>query len=83
MTSYVVSIPSGVGGFIPKQGGRDMTTKVYWKALRLVLGESKRYIQRWEIQLQANLTAPQYACVVAVLDAIIECLQLLPANEPE
>lgn len=60
-----------------------MADKVYWKALRLVLGTTKRYIQRWDIQLQVSLTAPQYACVVAVLDAIVECLAILPVNTPE
>lgn len=59
-----------------------MTNKVYWKALRLVLDAAKRYIQRWDLQLQANLTTPQYECVIAVLDAIIVCLASLPANTP-
>lgn len=60
-----------------------MADKVYWKALRLVLGATKRYIQRWDIQLQVSLTPTQYACVVAVLDAVVECLAILPVNTPE
>lgn len=59
-----------------------MTNKVYWKALILVLNEVKRYIQRWQVQLQNNLTLEQYNCVVAVLDAVITCLQALPENNP-
>lgn len=59
-----------------------MANKVYWKALRLVLGQVKRYIERWQIQLQGNLTTPQYDCVVAVLTAVIECLAALPSNAP-
>jgi hypothetical protein len=56
--------------------------KVYWKALRLVMGTTKRYIQRNDLKLQANLTTPQYECVVAVLDAILTCLEALPQNTP-
>jgi len=59
-----------------------MTDKVYWKALRLVLGETKRYIQRNQLSLQANLTSPQYDCVVAVLNAVLECLATLPVDTP-
>lgn len=54
--------------------------KVYWKSLRLTLDISRRYIQKHQLQLQANLTEPQYACVIAVLDAILECLAALPGN---
>lgn len=59
-----------------------MARKVYWKGLRLVLHQSERYIEKWDTQLQANLTAPQYECIQAVLAAIIECLALLPVNNP-
>jgi len=58
------------------------TNKVYWKALEISLSGVKRYIQRYDLQLQASLTAPQYACVAAVLNAVIECLRLLPSNAP-
>lgn len=57
--------------------------KVYWKSLRLVLHRAERYIQKYDVQLEANLTAPQWDCVLAVLSAILECLQLLPENTPE
>lgn len=60
-----------------------MTTKVYWKALRLVLGTVKRYIQKWDTQLHTSLTTDQYDCVIAVLDAVITCLNALPENTPE
>lgn len=56
--------------------------KVYWKALRLVLGLAKRYIQRNDLGLQNHLTAEQYACVLATLDAILTCLDILPENDP-
>jgi hypothetical protein len=57
--------------------------KVYWKALRLVLDQIKRYIQKWDLQLKDNLTTPQYECVIATLDAVITCLGALPTNPPE
>lgn len=56
--------------------------KVYWKGLTLVLDGSRRYIQRNQIGLQANLTTDQYNCVVAVLQAILTCLTALPKNTP-
>ncbi len=56
--------------------------KVYWKALILVLGEVKRYIERNQIGLTKNLTTPQMTCVLAVLTAVIECLNVLPENTP-
>lgn len=59
-----------------------MAQKVYWKALILVLSGVRRYIQRNQIQLEANLTTQQYQCVVAVLDAVITCLVALPSNTP-
>jgi len=59
-----------------------MSPRVYWIGLRLVLGTVKRYIQKWDLQLQANLTSPQYECAVAVLEAVIICLNALPTNDP-
>lgn len=59
-----------------------MASKVYWKSLRLVLHRAEAYIQRWDLQLEENLTGPQWDCVQAVLAAIIECLALLPENTP-
>lgn len=57
-------------------------SRVYWKALEVNLGVVKRYIQRYDLQLQASLTPTQYTCVVAVLDAIVACLLILPSNDP-
>lgn len=59
-----------------------MANKVYWKGLILVLGLVKRYIQRNEINLTKNLTEQQMTCVLAVLTAVIECLNTLPDNTP-
>lgn len=63
-----------------------MANKVYWKELREELEDTRRYIARWQPQLTnadiSGLTSPQIACVIAVLDAINECLALLPQNTP-
>jgi len=59
-----------------------MASKVYWIALETTLQASRRYIQRNQIKLQANLTPTQYNCVVAVLSAILDCLAILPTNDP-
>ena len=56
--------------------------KVYWKTLEIVLNGSRRYIQKHQLQLQANLTSDQYNCVLDVLQAILSCLALLPENTP-
>jgi len=57
-------------------------SRVYWIGLETVLDIARRYIQRNQLKLQANLTEPQYNCVLAVLEAIIECLGALPSNTP-
>jgi hypothetical protein len=57
-------------------------SKVYWITLATVMNGTRRYIQRNQLKLQANLTAPQYTCVLAVLEAILECLVTLPVDTP-
>lgn len=59
-----------------------MAQKVYWKTLILVLRGVQGYIQRNQNNLHITLNTQQYTCLVAVLDAVIECLQVLPVNEP-
>lgn len=59
-----------------------MTSRVYWKGLTLVLKTVQSYIQRNQNNLFLNLDAHQYTCVLAVLNAVIECLQALPVNNP-
>lgn len=59
-----------------------MASKVYWKGLILVATLLKSYIQRNQLKLQANLTEPQYTCVLALLNAVLECLAVLPVNTP-
>jgi len=59
-----------------------MATKVYWKGLEIVANTLRRYIQRNQIQLQANLTVEQYTCVTDLLQAVLSCLAILPSNTP-
>jgi hypothetical protein len=59
-----------------------MAQKVYWKGLTLSLNLTRRYIERNQTQLAANLTTPQMQCVTAVLNTIVTCLQALPSNTP-
>jgi hypothetical protein len=59
-----------------------MPAKVYWIGLEATLQVTRKYIQRNQLKLQANLTAPQYACLQDVLTAILSCLALLPTNTP-
>lgn len=54
--------------------------KVYYIGLRLILGEVKRYIQRNQLGIQANVSPEAYTCVLDTLTAVISCLELLPAT---
>jgi len=56
--------------------------KVYWIGLRIVTEQLKRYIQRNQLNLSKNLTSDQYACVVALLEAVLTCLSSLPVDTP-
>jgi len=60
-----------------------MAKKVYWIGLEATLQISRRYIQRNQLNLQKNLTDAQYNCVLSVLSAILDCLALLPQNNPQ
>lgn len=59
-----------------------MAKKVYWIGLEATLQLTRRYIQRNQINLQKNLTTPQYECLLSVLQAILDCLAILPTNTP-
>jgi len=59
-----------------------MAKRVYWIGLEATLQVTRRYIQRNQINLQKNLTTPQYDCLLDVLQAILSCLAILPTNTP-
>lgn len=54
------------------------TRKVYYITLRVGLNTLKRYIQRNQLGIQANVSPEAYTCVLDTLTAIISCLELLP-----
>ena len=60
-----------------------MAVKTYYVGARLVVERAHRYLTRWQAQLEANLTAPQYTCVLALIAALAECLVVLvkPAKD--
>ena len=60
--------------------GKSMAARTYIPGLRLVARLVERYISRWQVKLEANLTEGQYACAVALLSAATECLVALGAE---
>jgi hypothetical protein len=54
-----------------------MASRTYIPQLRFVLKIVDRYTKRWQTQLQENLTEGQYTCLLAVIDAVTECLVAL------
>jgi len=51
--------------------------KTYVFTLRKVLQVAHKYATRYQTQLSAHLTAPQYACLVDTIQAVASCLALL------
>jgi hypothetical protein len=51
--------------------------KTYIPGLRLVLKTAHRFMTRWQSQLSGTLTEAQYACLVATIAAVAECLGAL------
>lgn len=54
-----------------------MAKKTYVPGLRLVLNAAYKFGTRYDSQLSASLTAPQYTCLKDVLIALASCLALL------
>lgn len=59
-----------------------MASRTYLIGLYLALKATKKYITKWQIPLQAVMTTEQYRCLVAVLDAVNECLPLIVPAPP-
>lgn len=55
----------------------------YIPALRFVVRKVYRYATRWQTELQHSLTEGQYTCLVALIDASLECLTALGDPETE
>jgi len=60
-----------------------MAAKLYVSGLRAVLGTAHKYATRYQTQLSVNLTSPQYTCLLSVIAALADCLQLLGPNPIE
>lgn len=51
--------------------------RTYVPHLRVVLSVAHKYATRYQAQLENNLTAAQYACLLDVITALASCLALL------
>jgi hypothetical protein len=60
-----------------QEGLTNLAHKTYVPHLRFVLNVAYQYGTRYQTQLASTLTSPQMACLVSVLAALAECLQLL------
>lgn len=54
----------------------------YVPALIIVLKTAHKYATRYQAQLSASLTAPQYACLVSTIQALADCLSLILPTPP-
>jgi predicted ATP-dependent protease len=57
--------------------------KLGWITLKALLKGVQLYITRNDQRLHASLTTEQYDCVVALLNAIIVCINILPLGTPD
>lgn len=60
-----------------------MASRTYIPQLRIVLRIAHRYGTRYQDTLANTLTAPQYTCLLSVINAIADCLALLEEPVPE
>lgn len=54
-----------------------MAFRTYIPVLRAVMYTAHKYATRWQPQLSESLSADQYACLLATITAIAECLAIL------
>jgi hypothetical protein len=59
-----------------------MATKVYWKALEMLLRRVNRYIGKWSAELSDNLDDDQMTAVNLVFTSNQAALALLPSDTP-
>lgn len=59
-----------------------MAQRTYLYGLWLAMWALNRYITRWSVKLEDNMTSQQWACLQAVLAAISECLPLIQPAPP-
>lgn len=59
-----------------------MAQRTYLIGLWLAMTALSRYMSRWLVKLEANMTAQQFACLQAVITAVNECLPLIQPAPP-
>lgn len=59
-----------------------MAQKTFLIGLYLATNALYRYITRYRVKLEDNATEAQFACILAVLAAIEECLPLIQPPPP-
>ena len=58
-----------------------MAQKLYIDGLRLIASKSHKYATRYQSQLQANLTGPQYTALLSFISCVAELLATLGKNQ--
>lgn len=59
-----------------------MASRTYLYGLWFVFTQAVKYAKRWQVKLEANMDSQQYACLVAVIAALDECLPLIQPAPP-
>jgi len=55
-----------------------VAVKTYIFGLSLVLKAAHKYMTRYQAQLQGSLTSEQYTCLVSTIEALADCIVLIP-----
>jgi len=58
-----------------------MAFKTYIPGLRLALRALIRYATRYQDTLKTGISPEAYTCLIATLNAAVECLALVPAPD--
>jgi hypothetical protein len=58
-----------------------MAPRTYIPGLRVALALLIRYITRYQDRLKGHMSAEAYNCLIATLNAAIECLAAVPAPD--
>ena len=59
-----------------------MAQRTYLVGLWLTLKAGYKYISRWQTKLEANTDSQTFQCIIAVLNALEECLPLIEPAPP-
>jgi hypothetical protein len=59
-----------------------MAQRTYMIGLYYSVYAARQYIARWQIKIEQNATTEQYTCILALLEALNECLPLIQPPPP-